>query len=179
MGTTCEELAYAAPDGTEYTAAELLDMDTREREALARSVLDDAIDGTQYMYVVQFIHEFEVEHDTQIGDGYDLFDIDELDGLTADRMAEFVDDVIDAAECGRINGRAFLHYDWNGDLYMEDDEELYDRVKDDRGEFVDELVERCLDEETMSFDFGRVDVPDDVRHATDDLEGAFSEAADE
>lgn len=179
------ETIFTVNDGTDeektYTGKDLAAMDAKQRAELTRNVLVDALEDLDTDELIAFIRSYEIETRHQIGDGYDTWTPDEAEYFVdwKNSASEFLGDVSRAAMEGRITGFDMLHWDEDGNLWIEDPSDVTKRAGEDIEDFADELIENCTDDSDLSFDAGYVDVPDEIQDRMDELADAYQTAIEE
>lgn len=167
-------------DEESYTAEDFASMGVAGRLSLACDVIAEALEDMEPWDVVWFAREYEVEQYGQIGDGYDIFESDEAEYMVDWKRgaADFIGDVARAAMEHRVTGTDWLHWDEDGDIWIEDAPDIIARIGEDIPDFADALTD-YVDGEDLSFNLGCVDVPEDLQDRLDELADAYQTATEE
>lgn len=177
------EKLFTIYEGTEdeksYTAEDFAAMDEKARIDLARDVIAEALEDMDPWEVVQFAREYEISRYGQIGDGYDVFEADEAEYLVDWKhgAADFIGDVARAAMENRVTGTDWLHWDEDGDIWIEDEADIIARIGEDIPDFADALT-YYVGREDISFSLRYVDVPEELQDRLDELADAYQAATD-
>jgi hypothetical protein len=175
------EKLFTIYEGTEdeksYTAEDFASMGVGERISLASDVIAEALEDMNPWEVVQFAREYEIVRHGQIGDGYDVFEADEAEYLVDWKhdAADFIGDVARAAMENRVTGTDWLHWDEDGDIWIEDEADIIARIGEDIPNFADALTD-YVDREDLSFYISGVDVPEELQDRIDELADAYQTA---